>query len=435
MKFDVCIYGATGFAGRGVALCFADSMAKNYLNNNTNELRTWCIAGRDESKLESVFLEICYEMTKSNCPNSIFPEKMTASVENKKELNDVVRRCSTLINCVGPLSVYGIYVVEACIFNGTHYVDISGDSEFVETVMLDCNDSAKNKQVLVIPSCGFYSVINDLGFYKTCQRFSEMDVDARCMSVESFITTVPGPWGVLGHISTFEGDVKEMGNVKQRLKTREKLRMRHIRKVGDFELPKELSSKPKYNFWDHRVNARCFKISDEKTSVVRNTQFLCRSWYPENTNYFPDYYAYSTVSSIKSGCRALLIKSLMKIGRWNWGRKIMLQFPSFFTLEITDRSNQFTMDFYAKGCTKKGKSLISTHTRLTSEEIGDIATCKIVVQCVLTLLKENNILGNNRTIPRGGVYTPAAAFRNTRIFNRLEDIGITFKKVREEIHV
>ena len=59
------------------------------------------------------------------------------------------------------ISVYGRPVVEACIETNTHYVDISSESYFNETIQLDFYDLAKEKgdARLAIRVC-FCSVLN-----------------------------------------------------------------------------------------------------------------------------------------------------------------------------------------------------------------------------------------------------------------------------------
>jgi short subunit dehydrogenase-like uncharacterized protein len=57
----------------------------------------------------------------------------------------------------------GDQVVKACVSNGTHHVDISGEPQYLETMQLRYNDEAIKKEVYVIGSCGFDSIPSDLG--------------------------------------------------------------------------------------------------------------------------------------------------------------------------------------------------------------------------------------------------------------------------------
>lgn len=60
---------------------------------------------------------------------------------------------------------YGTPLVEACIRQGTHYVDITGEFPWIKKIIDSYDDEAKAKKVMIVPTCGFDSVPSDLGVF------------------------------------------------------------------------------------------------------------------------------------------------------------------------------------------------------------------------------------------------------------------------------
>lgn len=55
---------------------------------------------------------------------------------DEDSLNTMARRGRVVINCCGPYKLYGEPVVKACVQNGAHHVDVSGELEV--NVILFC---------------------------------------------------------------------------------------------------------------------------------------------------------------------------------------------------------------------------------------------------------------------------------------------------------
>ncbi|KAG9462262.1 hypothetical protein GDO78_014501, partial [Eleutherodactylus coqui] len=62
---------------------------------------------------------------------------------------------------------YGEAVVRACVENKTHFVDISGEAQYLESMHLKYNDQAADNGVYIVGSCGFDSIPADLGILFT----------------------------------------------------------------------------------------------------------------------------------------------------------------------------------------------------------------------------------------------------------------------------
>ena len=67
-----------------------------------------------------------------------------------------------LINTIGPYHLYSSPVVEACAKNGTHYLDVTGESPWVLEMIERYHDMAKANHAVIIPEIGVESAPSDL---------------------------------------------------------------------------------------------------------------------------------------------------------------------------------------------------------------------------------------------------------------------------------
>ncbi|MEW6400494.1 MAG: saccharopine dehydrogenase NADP-binding domain-containing protein [Chloroflexota bacterium] len=129
------IYGSYGYTGRLIA----EHAVKEGLRP--------ILAGRDEKRLreqaESLGLEY-----------RIFALKDTAA------LTSAVREVDAVLHCAGPFVQTFRQMAEACITNGKHYVDISGEIEGFEALAA-MDGRAKRSGVMLLPGAGFDVVPSD----------------------------------------------------------------------------------------------------------------------------------------------------------------------------------------------------------------------------------------------------------------------------------
>lgn len=110
----VVVYGASGYTGRLVC---------EYLR----ELGVpFVAAGRDRERLESSM--------RSHVPGIETADHEVAEVEHDvASLTELFRGASVVCNTVGPFSLYGPEVVEACLAAGVHYLDTTGEQDWLIT--------------------------------------------------------------------------------------------------------------------------------------------------------------------------------------------------------------------------------------------------------------------------------------------------------------
>lgn len=94
-----------------------------------------------------------------------------------KDLHSVAARAVLLVNCVGPFMFTGEAVIEECLRAGTHYMDISGESCFLELVITKYHEVALSRGLFVINSCGFDAVVADVGVMRLKRHFDSVQVE------------------------------------------------------------------------------------------------------------------------------------------------------------------------------------------------------------------------------------------------------------------
>jgi saccharopine dehydrogenase (NAD+, L-glutamate forming) len=73
--------------------------------------------------------------------------------------------------------------VAACARAGTDYLDVTGESEFVDRMYVRYHETARRNAARIVHSCGFNSVTYDLGAYFTVEQLPE----AVPISLEAFL--------------------------------------------------------------------------------------------------------------------------------------------------------------------------------------------------------------------------------------------------------
>ena len=70
-----------------------------------------------------------------------------------------------IISLVGPYDLYGEQLIKYCIQEKTHYLDLTGEYNFVNRIINKYNQQAIDNNVLLINCCGFESIIPEIGSF------------------------------------------------------------------------------------------------------------------------------------------------------------------------------------------------------------------------------------------------------------------------------
>jgi len=148
-KFDIVVYGATGFTGQLVA----EYLAANYRGDR--DLK-WAMAGRSLDKLASVRDAIG---APADTP------LIVADAGDPASLQAMVGQTRSVLSTVGPYQLYGSELVAACAASGTDYLDLCGEPVWMRQ-MIDAHEAAaKASGARIVFSCGFDSVPFELGAF------------------------------------------------------------------------------------------------------------------------------------------------------------------------------------------------------------------------------------------------------------------------------
>jgi short subunit dehydrogenase-like uncharacterized protein len=148
-KFDIIVYGATGFTGQLVA----EYLAEHYRGDRNLK---WAMAGRSLDKLASVRDAI-------GAPAGI--ALIVADAGNPASLKAMADQTRLVLSTVGPYQLYGSDLVAACAASGTDYLDLCGEPVWMRQ-MIDAHEAAaKSSGARIVFSCGFDSLPFELGVF------------------------------------------------------------------------------------------------------------------------------------------------------------------------------------------------------------------------------------------------------------------------------
>ncbi|STX55635.1 saccharopine dehydrogenase [Legionella beliardensis] len=129
------IYGANGYSG---ALIAREARARGMHP---------ILAGRNEALVKKLAdeLELSYRIFGLN---------------DIEEITQHLSNITLLLNCAGPFSKTSKSLIQACLNNHTHYLDITGEIDIFEYAQT-CDNKAKEANILLCPGVGFDVIPTD----------------------------------------------------------------------------------------------------------------------------------------------------------------------------------------------------------------------------------------------------------------------------------
>jgi short subunit dehydrogenase-like uncharacterized protein len=175
--YDVVLLGATGFTG---------GLTADYLAAHGPEGLRWAIAGRSKEKLEQVRERLGVDV-----------DLVVVDSSDEAGLREMAAQTKVVATTVGPYLEYGAPLVAACAQEGTDYLDLTGEPEFVDRTYVDHEATAEATGARIVHCCGFDSIPHDLGAYFTIQQLAD--------AVGGEITTPVTMRGVVRSNGSFSG--------------------------------------------------------------------------------------------------------------------------------------------------------------------------------------------------------------------------------------
>ena len=157
--FDVVVFGATGFTG---------GLTAAELARRAPEGCRWAIAGRDRVRLEGVRAGLA-----ADDPLLADLPLVVADVADAASMRDLAASTRVLVTTVGPYLRHGEPVVAACAAEGTDYLDLTGEAEFVDLTWLRHHATAERSGARLVHAAGFDSIPHDLGARFTVEHLPE----------------------------------------------------------------------------------------------------------------------------------------------------------------------------------------------------------------------------------------------------------------------
>ncbi|VWU48795.1 conserved protein, unknown function [Hepatocystis sp. ex Piliocolobus tephrosceles] len=157
--YDILLLGSTGFTGQMVLEYFL----KNYEKEIKNEKIKILCAVRDINKLNKYLSYLKEEEKISNIEKIHLKDNVNAT--SYESVLSCCKLCKVVINTVGPFTLYGYNIVKACIESNCHYIDVSGEHNFILNIYKEFDKTAKEKKLKIIHSASFISAVSDIGNY------------------------------------------------------------------------------------------------------------------------------------------------------------------------------------------------------------------------------------------------------------------------------
>jgi short subunit dehydrogenase-like uncharacterized protein len=170
-KYDLVIYGATGFTGQ---------LAAEYVHKNYPALK-YALAGRNKAKLEQVRSKIIITSSKGE---ELPPILVADAVKDPASLDDLAASTKVVANYAGtPFIDKALPLVKACAKHGTCYTDITGEVPFQRVSYDRHHKTAEETGALIIHACGYDSVPSDVGSMLAAKEMKERH-GCQCKSIE-----------------------------------------------------------------------------------------------------------------------------------------------------------------------------------------------------------------------------------------------------------
>lgn len=362
--YHIVIYGATGFTGRLVV---------EYMSKHADKDVLWAIAGRNQAALSVLNAEL-----------GIKKDILISDAQDEQALDVLTKRAKVILSCVGPYRKYGDALVAACVKNKTHYVDITGEVDWVKKQIKLHHEAAEQAGVRIVPHCGYDSIPSDLGVFIASLKFPR-----KLCRVKSFHDIVGGVSG---------GTIETAYSSPLVQKKRERVKVK---------------KNPFLNLWTSE-----FMLAPINISVVRRTSLLLsRLGYP-----YGDSFYYQEYMVNKSGLSAYFRQTYMRFIAWimhsplkSWVRLLLPKpgqgpgedvlengmFSAVFLID-TDTDEKYVVKISAKG------------------DPGYKNTALMVSEAAMLLAGEEVKLPGGVTF--GGVLTPVTAM-GKMLMDRLVKAG------------
>jgi short subunit dehydrogenase-like uncharacterized protein len=396
--YDVVLYGASGFVGKQTVQYFARQTSSAQVR--------WAIAGRDRQKLEAVRALVGAGV-----------DILVADSQEQQAVDNIVSQTRVLLSTAGPFALYGDPLVDACVRLKTHYVDITGETPWVRTLIDRYHSQAAADGTRIIPCCGFDSVPSDLGTYLVV-RHLQREWGVPCQSVNAYFQAYGGFNGgtLASALNLYDSNQTAQFNNPFLLNP----------STSHTEAERERNRDPETPFFDQEVNTWVgpFFMGPINTRVVRRSCALYDQWQEPYGRDF-SYQEYFKFAPPLAGLQAMGVTTGLALFMG------VLQQPQLRSLlrsvlpQPGSGPSQQTMNEGWFSCELVGTAVDGRKGRVLIRDRGDPgnrATVKFLCESALSLALQSDKLPGGQH--RGGILTPATGLGEV-LAERLRRAGMT----------
>jgi short subunit dehydrogenase-like uncharacterized protein len=154
-EYDVVLFGAGGFVG---------AQTVDYFARRAPSGLRWAIASSSLERLGAA-------QARAGIGSQV--EALVVDGRDPTAVDALAARARVVLSSAGPFAVYSDELVTACVRRRTHYVDITGETTWVKSLVDRHHATAAREGTRIVPCCGFDSVPSDLGVFLAVQRLRQ----------------------------------------------------------------------------------------------------------------------------------------------------------------------------------------------------------------------------------------------------------------------
>ena len=382
-KFDVIVFGATGYTGKLVAEYMKDEYGDD-------ESIKWAIAGRNMKKLMLV---------KNDLGLKDEIEMIEVDSSDIDALNKMTCSTKCVLTTVGPYQLYGSDLVQSCASNGTDYVDLTGEPGWMYEMINLCKEQAEKSGSRIVFSCGFDSIPFDLGVYFLQKAFIEKN-GKPAERIRGRVQAMNGEFS--------GGTIASLGATMATLKEKPEL----IKVLANpFSLSEGFEGPPQPDdskvILDEKINmwVAPFVMAPINTKNIHRSNFLLNHMYGEN-------FEYDEMMIAGEGEDGKIIADAMTTANPMGGDNVPQ--PGEGPSRESREQGNYDVLFVAESGDE------TMQARVTGDmDPGYGSTSKMIAESALCLVKDCDALP-------GGIYTPAPSMGENLISRLVQRAGLTF---------
>ena len=407
--YDVVLYGASGFVGQQTVQYFATHASLDGVR--------WAIAGRNRQKLAAVRDAVGAGV-----------EVLVADSQDQQAMDAIAAQARVILNTAGPFALYANALVDACVRLRTHYVDITGETPWVKTLIDRYHAQAATDGARIIPCCGFDSVPSDLGTYLVV-RHLQREFGVPCQEVNAYFQAFGG----------FNGGT--LASAMNLYDSPEAAQMNHPfflnPAASHSQAEVDRNRDPQTPFFDANLNTWVapFFMGVVNTRIVRRSRALYEEW---QESYGPDFtyqeylkfdepLAWLKATGVTAGLALFMGILQQPQTRYVLSHRLAPPLLQPLLPKPGEGPSEQTMNEGWFSCELLGTAVDGRQIRGLIRDQGDPgnrATVKFVCESALSLALQTDELPGGQT--RGGILTPATGLGNV-LAERLRRAGMTIE--------